>query len=665
MGDLFILDLNIYRNVLALIESFISFVEAFEKINEYLYFDISYSSFAYDSSTQRYVFIDIDKLENGKNIKKHLSTVKREMTWRFLKPFNDEAYALSYSELQKLNHFSTYLNQFPDNLVIYDDLRTITFVRNNNNEEKSQENTSTSTLTLTSSSTLTINIKDEESHFDLKVLHDGKPIVFNRIRKEDTFIIYVCQEKSNQYDIQCSNADIQDISSPVSKSIPIPKDKRIDIEVQESFAKTNDLIEDKSQALYEIFIMVRPKDAPGLTQSQTFNTLNIPLELQENDLILCETITNKLIIYYNLSTDSSRKIYPMNSKDLQILNSKEIIQISPYQLDNQIFIYPEQVKRVFYLSQVANKSIFILNESFEYLKLISIENFEVKPEPFILRECTNEVSSLFFSAVPNNMEIEYNSSKKKYPSPIIFVESFKSSFEMKYTCFKKRSENLSILGLNQIFEPYRSFQWNFNSHSNPETINSKQNIVYLFDKDSIDNSVFPFKDFAWPTPNKYDVFISILKEKSDSFITRAFFFKEDRELYNIIGEKENETQLITSTVPKNLNYEKVVSLSLNNRDKLSFDTHDAVYLSGDEVVYQINIENFQNCRPTIKFRENDTLKIDCSSWMSKVSSRKVSIDDPLSNGIKRIASQVKPYLTKQSGTNSPNLKNTKEAQVLV
>ena len=76
------------------------------------------------------------------------------------------------------------------------------------------------------------------------------------------------------------------------------------------------------------------------------------------------------------------------------------------------------------------------------------------------------------------------------------------------------------MGFPPIFswekKPFRNefFRWNFNSYDLPKNDYSKQSIIY-FSNSNIQSDGIQFKDFEWPIPKSYVLFISIFIPKLD------------------------------------------------------------------------------------------------------------------------------------------------------
>ena len=647
--NLFILDLKLYQNTSLLVRSFIELVEALDQTNIRPLFDISQSSFAYEPSTRRYVFIDIDKLEL--KIEDEDSPFNNqfpeELVIRFLLSLEKEKLILTTSDLEDLFSLSSNLNIIPPDLVVNDNVRTITLL-DKIDLGKSPE----------SDSTLIVSTIDRGFKIDLTVVFGNNVVEFEYIRDIDTFTIYLCKTASNDFDIECSDFFEKGINPIGAQQHRIRNDQRVDIEVLESVAQYNNLIKNKNQSFYEIFIIVKSKDSPGIAQSTAFFNSKKQLNIQDDDLILCETITNELIVLYNLNTNPSTKTYSMDYKALQIVNSNEIVQISPYHLNNQVPTNPEQIKRIFYLSQAAKKSIFTLDESEKLLKMISIEKFEVGPEPLFLKECEDTTIDLTFSADPNNRELKFGSLRKKYPSPIIFMRNYVSTSKVDKFCFKENKEGVSILSLDKKIMTFKSFEWNFNSYYQPEQSTSNQNIVYFKDIPYVPDFGLRSKNFKWPIAKPYSVFISIFKKTFDDYFTRAVFYDEKYTLYNINYNKK--THLKTKKVPKSLTCDIENSLFKNDDVTLSFSQFDAVYQAEREVVYQLDIPNFKDCHPILKFNKIErNIQIHCQYWVKEKSNPILPGSEKLTEGLERVTTQVKPIILADN-KNSNDLKISKE-----
>lgn len=635
--NLFILDLKIYHNIPLLIDSLKSLIAALDQAKIYRFYHLTPESFAYEPSTRRYVFIDIDKQEDSVIANPVEEGYKREICKKLLLLLSKEEIPLTTSEIEDIKRISDTVDNYPDELTDLKKLSTITVVKKDDFYQ-SIENPSPSPLI--------INIEDKETHFDLKVSHAGKQTAFDRIQKEDSFVVYVCKEIKDSSDVECSNFDEKDIKLSFTKEYLLSSELRVDIEVQESYAQTGEWTLERSPAFYEIFIMIKPKDAFGITQSLTFATLDKPLEIKNKDLIICETSTDKLIVYYNLNEKKVKKIYTIDKNYQKLMVSDDIIQISPYQFKDKSFIENEQVKRIFYVSRAINKTIFTVDDKDKFIKAISIQKFEVASNLMFLKQCDKASFGFSFSADPNNMELEYKTIKKRYPSPILFLHFF-SNKVARSLCFKENSGDVSMLDLNVEISSNKSFYWNFNAFRTEDDKESNLSAVYLIEDFVSPIYDFKFKNFAWPIANPYTVYISILYNKDIyAYIIQAVFYKEDGKLYNILNDKNN---IITYSydLPANFIYNKKNSSIFTELINLPFKEYDAVYRNSEETVYQVEIPGFKKCNPSIKLETIDTLRIWCKPWGSKYNSPEPSSKINWTKGIERISDQAKPIIAKQ------------------
>ena len=652
--NLFVLDLKIYHNVYLLIESFKRFVKALVKANIYSHFQITPESFAYEPLTRRYVFIDLQKLEPKKEDDNN-TNIKLLLVISFLESFKKRKLLISISDSRKMKRLGEIDKEYDRDAIEKSKLNQLTVVEDINSYQKTSSS---------SPSPLTIDIKDEGNYFGLKVSHEGKQTFFDRIRKKDTFTIYLCRKGEDSYDFKCSNIDEREIKSNFPKNFYVKSDQRIDIEVRESFSQTNDWSPvHKKRTFYEIFIITKPKDAPGISQIQTYYSSNSSLEIKNDDIILCETTSNQMIIYYIQGNKAIKKTFNIDSKNPIMMNSNDIIRVSPYHLKLLPFFDNKQVKRIFYLPEVAKRTIFISSSSSDNLMMISIQKFEVGSDPLFLKNCDELSSGVSFSIDPNNTELKYNSVEKKYPSPIVFL-NFPSDSIVNFFCFKENSKDVLIFNLGEKRLDNKSFAWNFNMHLKEDGKKSNKSYVYYIQKKDDSISKLDFRNFAWPIAKPYIVYISIVQiNPNNSYSTQVTFFKEDGQLYNILYNSKLK-KIKTPKPPVNFIYNKANAYFTTDLVKLPLSSYDAVYRSPDEIVYQVEIPGFQECHPILKLENGDTVRVWCESWMFGYSNPRAYHEENSTAGLDRIADQGKPIVSGGNENSSdPNL--SKVARVII
>ena len=292
------------------------------------------------------------------------------------------------------------------------------------------------------------------------------------------------------------------------------------------------------------------------------------------------------------------------------MKSNEIIQISPNHLSDKYPGFNKQVKRIFYIPEAVKNSIFIVDSSKKYLNKILIQKFKHEYYPLIIQSCDESSSSVSFSPDPKNTKLEYKSTTKTYPSPIVFLDLY--SYELfKSFCFKGISEDIPILNLDITISTTDSFIWNFNMYN--EANGKKSNISYVYSIQQKDASIpkFNFNNFAWPIANLDVVYISIYQTASNKYSTQVVFFKKDGQLFNILNNK-NITKAETANLPFKFIYSK--KSTGKNLIDLSFSNFDAVYLSHTEIVYQVEIPEFKKCNPSLIIENENTIRVWCMSW---------------------------------------------------
>lgn len=638
--NLFNIDLKIFRNTASLITSFKRLLSSLEKDNNYQYFDISSKSFAYSPSTRSFVFVDIEKLETLDVHSKDKATFKKEMATRFLNSLKLEEISLSTFDLLEFKDLNVDVSMFPVVLTYSNRLREISIYH----DIKLQQN-----LKFPSSFTIEVEFQPNFNKFDFNILHNNKITTFSTIRIIDTFIVYVCREQ-NSFVVECMNIQVKLSNLKFSETFNISSKDRLDIQVQESLAQINNwnLIDEKNtRRFYEIFIMIRHFNAFGISDSQHYFNQNSSFDIRDNDLILCETTSQKMIIYYTQDNQPKVQDYLMSYQAIKFENRnlKNIVQISPYLLTNKSFLFPEQVTRIFYIHQGAKQSLFVKEKYFKRIQSISFFSYNIGNELLIINECENSISDISIQLKNEHMILFHSRKIKKYPSPIVMMSDSSNQSVQYKICQETCSEGYSSLTFDMGKGNIGYFDWNFNSHDKPDHDNFRQNIVYLKSNYSNDDFTFIFNNFAWPIARKYVLFISILKQKSsDQYSSQVAFYKNDEKVYNILNS--DKIELPFKRLPDKLIYSKDNSRSSDSLVRQSFSNYDAVYLSENEVVYQLEVPNFKKCDPVLLLEDDTNLKIHCEFCVFNCDGTRLA-DANLSPGLKRVTSQIHPFISKK------------------
>lgn len=633
--DIFIMNLKISRNTSSLIGSFKELLSALEKEKKYKYFDISFKSFAYQPETRSFVFVDIENLETLDNSASESGSFKKEMAKSFLDSLRIAGVSLSIFDLIDLKELEVDINKFPQDKIYKDKLRSINIVNDPNLEaEKSNP------------SSFTIQIEKRENIFDFKVIHKTQETAYNLIRRKDTFKIFLCKEKYS-IDLDCSDVKVTAMDPKFVQAFLITNNQRIDIEVQESFVQHNNWnLNEKyrNKAFYDIFIILRNVNSFGIVGSERFYNQNNFFDILDNDLILCETTSQKLVTYYTRNDTPYVNTYMMDSLPIKLepkYQLKKISQISPYLLKDPSFIFPEEVRRVFHIPQGAVKNILKKNIQSGRIESIYYFDVDIATQLLILSECKNPSNRFSLQPQSDHTQLIHNSSGKKYPSQISLMSDGSSITKECKLCLKKSDESSSSLTFEEGDTSKRFFRWNFNSHDQAKDHYSIKSIVYLSDKYIDDDPGFQYKDFKWPKVGQYVLFISVLKQNSSSnFSIQVAFYKDDNMAYNILYSDKSEMSF--SKLPSYFSYNKD-----NSRDDKTstqyFSDCDAVYLSDNEVIYQFEINDFKKCNPILKLESDSTFRIYCEFCPFSCDGTRLA-GKTLSEGLKRVTYQAKPLL---------------------
>lgn len=636
--NLFIMDLKIYKNSHLLIKSFKMFLLALEKGGDYKHFNISVDSFAYEPSTQKFVFVDFENLEKIENSKIDKITYKAEMARRFLVSIIEKGIYLTRSDIAVFKELRVDVNIFSKEKIHKEKMRPINIVEKNILEEN-----------IKNASSLIIQMAKEGVDFNLKVQHGEKITTFNQITGKDSFTIYLCQQ-SNNY-LNCWNLNVDSSSIKIDREFSINENDRIDIEVQETF--TQDTL--SKRAFYEIFVIVNSNKSFGIPRSEKIYNRNSSQQINKSDLILCETTNQELIVLYYEDNKLNKRSLFMDNEVTKLNNIKKVIQISPHLLPDQLTLYSNQVTRVFFVLQGAKETIFVLKGLLDKLDFISFLNYEVGSKPIFLNECKKASSHLSLLMESENAQLQFKSNIKKYPKNIILVSDPSKSDPAYTTCYKETSENVLILSLEEELHKGKFFRWNFNSYQKKDINESRKSIVYFNEKYADVDPSIKYNHFEWPLTKPYVLFISISKYDSPyEFKVEFVFYKDDNVLYNVLFKKN--VSFLSSEFP-----DKIVSddinLGIDKKDKsLLFSGLNSVFLNDNEVIYQLEIANFKKCEPNLEIVNKKSLKIVCMRCVFSCNHPTKADSDKLTMGLKRVAAQALPL-----SVNDPKKPNTSDS----
>ena len=645
--NLFASKVEMYRNLDLLIVSLKKFVEALNAAKIYGDFDITYSSFAYEPSTRRYVFIDIDKLEQKQpNLRLYTPSY---VFGSFLKSLIKRNINLTKNQLDDLKRLGGVKFDYPSELIYETTQNQLTLVKDIN-----------SYRTENPYSPLIVEMDNKKGHFDLKVSYAGNKISFDQIQLKDSLSIYLCRLNNNSYDLKCSNIDERNSLTKFTKKFYLPKDQVVEFEVQESIVQHNRWYTDEKKPIfYEIFIIAKPKNAVGLLKSKTYYTANSPFELTDKDLFFCETNDNKLHISYinDHLHYSSRYNIQLTELNPEILD--RIIQVSPHHRKSNHFSNTPVIKRVFYLPELKKKSIFVYDHQTINLKSILTHKLEFEILPLFVVPCNDSFLKVFFSADPSNLVLEYNSEKQTYPSPIKFSKN-------NYFCLKEIKGDVLTLGLDQEKLENERYVWNFNTCNIRQGKKSNKSCLIYIQRNEDELPNFEFTKFAWPIASLEVVYISIRRFASDQpYFTQVVYFKEDNILHNIIYNKKF-IEIDTPKLPVNFVYNEANDYWTTKLVKRPFKEYDAVYLSDSEIVYQVEIPGFQKCHPILKLENEDTIRIWCESSMFGYTHPKPYDSKTPTDGLNVVEIQGNPKdFGEVSNSNVSNEKQKRSLRVLI
>ena len=191
---------------------------------------------------------------------------------------------------------------------------------------------------------------------------------------------------------------------------------------------------------------------------------------------------------------------------------------------------------------------------------------------------------------------------------------------------------------------------------------SKRNVIYFSEKSVSSILPFSFKKFAWPMTKHHVFFVSILKDLSTAkYKIQVAYYKKDSKLYNALYSKDISLNLLT--IPKKLSFPKLIFTQDKDLKEISFSNLDVVYLSRSEVIYQIHLEKIINCHPILVLGEKNSLEISCESVDDINKNQEPSLENTLTEGLKRVAEQANP--ASNVDKNNFHLNRVRRARMLV
>ena len=612
----------LFWNSATLIKSFYALLDEFKLLNYASPFKISVDSFAFQPSSQLFVFIEIDKLNIDEEFVKAKKPITPEEETSFRKAmvcsFFDSLEAMKIfiqvSDLNKAKEFGFDIEKVKLFKRLNYDLNQKVLV-DAIPKPDSPGNLIALTLLYTEKSTTYPNSSELKISFGDFV----KNVVF--YNQGDNFFLYICKKK-----------DLNDNCYPVSKNDV--KTKTFDKAFDSSFRFDVEIREGKegdSRKVLEIFVFFEKKDAATLVPSEILMLGSDKANsIKNDDVIFCETKAIDL----NIKQFNSLAPFIMtNTNNVEIPKDEKLYQISPSYLNQDFDLCNRPNSKVFLLRATGKKVIIIkekttpsgmTNHRLSQIKVIppngdneviAIENCPMSSTPpQILYEVVSE----------KEYKIKFNDKEGIYPSKPIFKPDEKSEIKTTYECqYKTENESGLALKLDLTLRTY--FFLNFNVQPETSTNLANKSVIYFNKDPKKKDPNFSFSKFAWPNPNNNVLFFSFFKpQKEGKSLIQVVFSNDQGNLFKIPFAKPDMENFLV--FPSFLLYSKESKSTFPTYTDLAFEKMDAVYLSDTEIVYQLEINTFSKCKPILEHNLTEyKIKINCQ--ISSTSHIPITLND--------------------------------------
>lgn len=631
-----------FWNSHTLIKSFYGLLEDFKLLGYASPFKISVDSFAFQPSSQSFIFIEIDKLniDDGFVTAKKPVTPEDEAAFKraMVGDFFDSLHAMSIfiqiSDLNKAKEFGFQVDKVPlYRRLTYDSSQKV--IVDSIPKPDSPKNLIALTLLYTDKSTTYSNSSELKITFGDFV----KNIVF--YTQGENFLLYICRKK-----------DLIDSCYPVAKNDV--KSKTFDKAFDSSFRFDVEIREGQTDALkkvLEIFVFFEKKDAATLIPSEVLMLGSDKAKFVTNDdVIFCETRSTDLNIRHFNNQKQSHFIM-INTNNIEMPKDEKLYQISPSYLGKDFDSCLRPNSKVFLL-QGAGKKVIIIKE-----KISPLDNkFKLSQIKIIPPYEDNDVISIDNCPVPSippqllyevlskeQYMLKFKGTIGIYPSKLIFKSDEKSVINTQYSC-NYQAEGESGLALNLDTTSRAHFYFNFNLQPETSTDLANKSVIYLNKDQKKNNQYLKFSKFAWPNPKNNVLFFSFFnsKENGGKNVVHVVYSNDSVNLFKIpFAKLDMET---FTTFPSSLMYIKDIKSSSSSYTDVFFENMEAAYLSDTEVVYQLEIENFSSCKPVLEHNKlNYSIKINCKSTPQPVPITVNEVPEGMV-GLKKVLKQAKKQI---------------------
>ena len=619
------LDQKLFWNNYSLVKSFTGFISDLVMKKYTDPFFISVDSFAYQPSTQRYVFIDIKRLYKPKKLDETSNDAEKIQKFES-KMFESFIASILTSKIPFSNHEMKILqNRGVDTKQI--SLLSILNVERvmKNIVERLFETSNTATNFVDANS-----LSFESQDLEIIVTLGKEKRTFYLFDSNDTIIFYLC--KTSEYIDKCINVDETFVNSKHNFYIDFAL--RYDVDIRESNYIQNS--EPKvSYRVIEIFLIFKSIQLPGITSNNIVLSDHVMNKDHENSFIIfCQKESNEVTIGIANTFNQESQTFAIFDRPLKNKGNIRIRQVSPFILERKNKACNSPNTRIYQINGYKKQISIFIDENIPELMVISHTKTKNERQYLILKKCEDEFSSNQIWVSKSEYSLTYDMKTATFPSEVILKSDTENPIFNKYLCYRMPEADKLEYSLKADVQYLDNFSWNFNNDRGQ----SDESIVYLNRSGKKIDSGFNFSKFVWPKTDDFVVFISIRKEATSSdYDVQAVYFKEKNQLYEILDA--NDKRINIKSFPLTLTFNAPNSSKKKNLADDAIENFEAVYLSDNEIIYQLDISSFKECFPRFKVEDKTNLKIFCSNWGIVSDGKKINQSSVTRDGLKRIINQ--------------------------
>ena len=403
---------------------------------------------------------------------------------------------------------------------------------------------------------------------------DKQTLTFNE--EIELFSLYLCQEVKSK--IECINLKEGDTKDKMSWNFNIKPNHIVDVNIRKIFSGSSEF----NLNFYKVFLTLKEIHSMKIVPTGPYNRDTINDDTNKQDIILTDNgalgfVVNsinsknyKVTLPFNpkLEADIGIEIYPITYLEYEFLLSHVNKQPRHYQIRipaNKIIILSEKEKNLNSKIQLFDK-----NASFDAL---------------FYKKCKIDSILLNLSENESPFSLKFENEEKSFPEKIT-IEEFESS-NTHIKCIEINESKFKFWRMIDI-PAEKKFLWNFNLHQN-------RGFVQLFDQTTKKSPIFPFKNFEYPKKSPLIIYLSIgLKDEKGNLDIHASFYNKENTKIDVPLSKSISSSPINQ-IPKEFNFDINLSAQTLKRVNVILSDQNASYLSNKEIVYSIEISNFDKC----------------------------------------------------------------------